>query len=201
MKVGFIVEGHGEVYAVPILARRLAERFGVVCEVHPPIRVRRPTIVREGELERHVDLLGDKVGPDGRILVLLDADDDLACQLGPALLARAQRARPDRTIGVALAVREYEAWFLAAAASLRGQRGLPDHLEPPQDPERVRDAKGWLSEQMPRTYNPTTDQPAFTSRFDLEVARTAPSFDKFVREFARLMDVPSVFPPGATEGF
>ncbi len=199
MKLGFIVEGHGEVVSVPILARRLADRYQIACDLHPPLRVRRPTITKPGELERHVDLLGDKVGHGGKILVLLDADDDLACQSGPTLLARAQRARPDRTIGVALAVKEYEAWFLAAAVSLRGLRGLPDRLEPPPDPERIRDAKGWLGRQMPATYTPPLDQPAYTAKFDLVAARAAASFDKFVREFARLMGVPSEFPPELAE--
>lgn len=198
MKLGFIVEGHGEVASVPILARRLLGRFMITCDLHPPIRVRRPTIVKSGELERHVDLIGDKVGPGGKILILLDADDDLACELGPSLLARAERTRPDRAIGVALAVKEYEAWFLAAAASLRGLRGLPDHLEPPPEPERIRDAKGWLGRQMSVPYSPPLDQPALTSRFDLAAARTAASFDKFVREFARLVGVPSDFPPEPT---
>ncbi len=195
MKLGFIVEGHGEVASVPILARRLLERFRITCELHPPIRVRRPTIVKPGELERHVELIGDKVGPGGGILVLLDADDDLACELGPSLLKRAERTRPDRAIGVALAVKEYEAWFLAAAASLRGLRGLPEHLEPPPEPERIRDAKGWLGRHMSATYTPPVDQPGLTARFDLAAARSASSFDKFVREFARLMGVPSDFPP------
>lgn len=49
----------------------------------------------------------------------------------------------------------------ASAASLAGKRGLPDDLQPPeQDPEQLRDAKGWLARQMPRRYHETVDQPA-----------------------------------------
>lgn len=201
MIIGFIVEGHGEVYSVPILVRRLGERFGVACTFPPPLRVKRPVIVKPGELERHVELLGDKVGPDGKILILLDADDDLACQLGPALLQRARTARPDRSIGVVLAVKEYEAWFLAAAASLRGQRGLPAELDPPREPEGIRDAKGWLSARMPISYSPTRDQPAFTATFDLDAARSSASFDKCCREFAALIGVAPQFPTAPTEPF
>jgi hypothetical protein len=103
------------------------------------------------------------------------------------LVRRARAARADRAIGVVLAMREYEAWFLAAAASLRGQRGLPDDLAPPAAPESLRDAKGWLNERMSLGYKPTIDQPALTAVFDLDQARTAPSFDKLVRELMRLL--------------
>ncbi|MGN9894906.1 hypothetical protein [Micromonospora sp. L31] len=78
----------------------------------------------------------------------LDADDHCPADLGPRLLHRAQAARPDVKVCVVLANREFEAWFLAAAKSLGGLRGLPDVLEPPAYPEAKRDAMGWLSERM-----------------------------------------------------
>jgi len=187
MNVGLLVEGHGEVYAAPILVRRLADSLGRLCVVRSVIRQPRSTILKPGELERAVTLLGNKVGSGGVVLVLIDGDDDPACTLGPELLTRAQRARRDRRVGVVLAVREYEAWFLAAAESLRGRRGLPLDLEAPTSPEVVRDAKGWLGARMPRGYSPTTDQPALTGLFDLEQARSSPSFTKLVRELTRLL--------------
>jgi hypothetical protein len=187
MNLGLIVEGHGEVSSAPILIRRVAETAGLPCTVRAPLRVPRSTLTKPGELERAVTLLGNKVGDGGAVLVLVDGDDDLACTVGPALLRRAIAARPDRNVGVVLAVREYEAWFLAAAASLRGRRGLPADLASPPDPEAMRDAKGWLSQRMPRGYSPTTDQPALTAVFDLELARSSPSFGKLVREVLRLL--------------
>jgi hypothetical protein len=187
MNLGLLVEGHGEVQAVPILVRRVAESLGLSCVVRSVLRQPRSMSIKPGELERAVTLLGNKVGDGGSVLVLLDADDDLACDLGPTLLRRATMTRPDRRIGVVLAVREYEAWLLAAIESLRGRRGLPDAIEAPLAPELVRDAKGWLDAQMPRGYSPTTDQPALTSLFDVGLARRAASFDKLVRELARLL--------------
>jgi len=189
MNLGLLVEGHGESYAAPILVRRVAEALGVACVVRSVLRQPRSTIIKPGELERAVTLLGNKVGDGGAVLVLIDADDDPECTLGPALLGRAMTARPDRRVGVVLAVREYEAWFLAAAESLRGRRGLPADLEPPLTPEAFRDAKGWLGDRMLRGYSPTADQPALTDLFDLEQARRSPSFDKLVRELTRLLTV------------
>jgi hypothetical protein len=89
-----------------------------------------------------------------------------------------------------LAVKEFEAWFLAAAPSLAGKRGLPDNLEPPADPEQIRDAKGWL--QKRRTdrlaYAPTVDQPALAAVVDLaQVRARSSSFDKLWREVERLL--------------
>lgn len=187
MKVGLLVEGHGEHYAAPILVQRIAASLGVIDVTCPVIRQPRTSILKPGELERHVILLANKVGEGGAVLVLIDADDDAACQLGPELLRRATTARPDRAIGVVLAVQEYEAWLLASASSLRGKRGLPTDLEPPPAPEAIRDAKGWLRKRLPRGYSPTADQPELTRLFDLELARNSPSFDKLVRELTRLL--------------
>lgn len=187
MNIGLLVEGHGEVAAAPLLVRRIAAQLSLPCIVRSVHREPRTALLKDGGLERAVTLLTHKVGVDGAVLVLLDADDDLPCKLAPLLLSRAQRARPDRRIGMVLAEREYEAWFLAAAASLRGQRGLPDDLAPPPSFTVLRDAKGWLNRRMPRGYSPTVDQPALTAVFDLGQARGAASFDKLIRELTRLL--------------
>ena len=91
---------------------------------------------------------------------------------------------------VALAPREYETWFLVAARSLRGVAGLPNDLEPPPNPDRIRDAKGWLGERMPDKYDPIRHQTPLTRRMDLAAARTVPSFERLYRHIARLFGPP-----------
>jgi hypothetical protein len=191
MKVGLIVEGHGEERSAPILLRRVLQALDASLhpDVLPAYRLSRGKLVKKEEFERTIELMARKVGTEGRILVLLDADDDLPCVLGPRLLEWAKSYRPDRDTSVVVAKHEYEAWFLAAAASLRGKRGLPADLDPPAAPEGVRDAKGWLHHRMPDGYSETLDQPALTSVFDLNVARRADSFDKFFREVGRLFSL------------
>lgn len=188
MKLGLIVEGHGEVPSLPILVRRILQALSapVLPQTLPPHRVSRGQLVREEDLKRAVELVARKVGDEGRILILLDADDELPCILGPRLVDWANKHRPDRAISVVVAKSEYEAWFLAAAESLRGKRGLPEDLRAPPAPENIRNAKGWLGERMPDGYSETLDQPALTSLFDLETARRADSFDKLFRDVGRL---------------
>jgi len=188
-----IVEGHGECEAVPELIRRIARDIdpGFVPVVLPPIRVPASRLLKEGEIERSIDLAARKLQGHGGIVVIVDCDWDGGCPArdGPALLGRARRARADYPISVVLAKKEFEAWFLAAAESLRGRLGLPLTLESPPDPENIRDAKGWLSDRMPHgaSYSATDDQPALTAVFDMATARRADSFDKCYRELSGML--------------
>lgn len=191
IRLGLIVEGHGDVEAAPILVRRIAAEVlpGVALDVGRPIRIGRQKLIRPDELERAVELAARKLGGDGGIVILVDADDSCPGELGPALLERARAIRSDLPISVVLAKREFEAWFLAAAASLRGNRSLSEHLEPPEDSEAVRGAKEWLGRHMAgdRSYRETRDQAALAARMDLGAARSAPSFDKWCRDLEALL--------------
>lgn len=182
--IAVIVEGHGEVQAVPVLLRRIAEAVapGVALTVARPVRVYRDRVLKEAELERYLDIAIRQGGPNARILILLDANGDCPAKLGPALLRRARNARPDRRIQLVLAKCEYEAWFLASADSVVS--GAP---EPPANPEDIRGAKEWIRRHQP--YRPTVDQEPLTARFDMAKARrSAPSFDKLWRAVAVLLE-------------
>jgi len=187
--VACIVEGQGDRISIPIILRRIAEREGVLdLRIVGPFRIQRYAIVRPGELERAVERAARSLGGQGGILLVLDADDDLPCELGPALARRAAAARADLRTAVVIANREKEAWYVAAVDSLRGQRGIPPDAAPPPDAEAIRGAKGWLGQSMGRAYSEVTDQPALSALFDLDLARErAPSFEKLWREARRLL--------------
>lgn len=187
MKIVPIVEGHGEVQAVPVLLRRLAAAAGAHVEVSRPIRQPKGRLVKEPELRRAVALAAKQSGADDGILVLLDADTDCPAQFGPQLLAWARAERGDRRIAVVLANREFEAWFLAATDSLVVAGKLPAGTAPPRNPEAIADPKGWLSTAMGRRYSETIDQPAFAACFDLAAARSCLSFAKLTRSVAALL--------------
>lgn len=190
MKVASIVEGDGEVAALPVLLRRLGEwrTPGAFAQPLTPIRVRRDRFLnRDEEFNRYLLLAAAKCGEDGWILVVLDADDDCPAELGAQILGRAQACVPHRRISVVLANREYEAWFIAAAQSLNGQRGFDFAPMDAIDPETPRDAKGWIKARMASgTYGEATDQPAFSALIDLQQAYDGSrSFRKLCREWHR----------------
>ena len=145
-----------------------------------PIRIGRQKLLKDGELERAVELAAGQAGADGCVLILLDADDDCPAELGPGLLQRAQTKRPDCAISVVLAKAEYEAWFLAAGDSIAGKRGIAGSVTPPPDPESIRDAKGWLSAHMPpgQPYRPTLHQSKLTAVFMTSANLTDAAFDR-----------------------
>ena len=190
--IATIVEGHGEVEAVPLLLRRIAQQVspGSNPTVPRPIRVQRNRILQEGQLERAIELAARMTGADGCILLLLDANGDCPAEIAPQILQRATSARPDRNIRVVLAKIEFEAWFLAAVASLIGRHGIAEATASPDDSESVRDAKGWLSDKMPRgqSYRETIHQAAFAATFDMDTARAASSFDKLWRDVESLFE-------------
>lgn len=191
--IASVVEGEGEIVAVPKLLNRIARDLGVWRISTPrPARVPRSQIVKAGGIENAVLKQAEFVrGHAGGVLVLLDADDDCPASLGPELLSRAREVCPDIAVAVVLPSREYESWFLAAADSLAGVRDFPVSMTAPEQPDtKPRDAKGWLTHQRGkhRPYSPTADQAPLTSAMDLELARAnSPSFDKLCRDVHYLM--------------
>jgi hypothetical protein len=189
-----IVEGHGDVAAAPVLLRRFAhesfQNFGVT--IFPAHRVPKGQMLSPAEqfLERAAELGARKiaaVGGMGAILVLLDADEDCPANIGPALLRRVRAARPDIFSAVVVAKTEYEAWFLASATSLRGRCGVRTTAVTPQNPENIRDAKGYIERELlepHRYYSERVDQPAMSAVIAFAEAATCPSFQKLQRDLA-----------------
>lgn len=190
MSVVSIVEGDGEVAALPVLLRRLNQWLSpnVGMEALPPIRVRRDRFLnRENEFRRMLLLAAGKCGEAGWILVLLDADDDCPAELGLKILGQAQAIVPHRHISVVLANREYESWLIAARTSLHGRRGFSFCDVESVNAESIRGAKEWLGARMAGgKYRETTDQPAYTAVMDLEQARqNSRSFGKLCSEWVK----------------
>ena len=186
-----IVEGHGEVHAFPVLLRRVAGWLtpDVSLNILHPIRIRRERFLnREEEFVRILGLAAAKAGDSGRILIVLDADDDCPAVLGNQILMRAREQVPHRELSVIMANREYEAWFIAAAQSLDGHRGFALRAgDEAVDAEGPRDAKGWIRSRIAGgVYGEVTDQPAFSARMDLQQAHDrSRSFRKLCSEWQR----------------
>ena len=177
-----IVEGQGEVAAIGPLIRRVFEEAGrsVSPVVQPAIRVKSSSFLGDAEyFGKYVRLAAAKaVQFSGKVLILLDCEDDCPATLGPRLLAQARAARADAAYLVVLAHREFETWFIAAAGSLSAA-GFLGAAEPPADPTAIRGAKEWLGKRMAQRYDPIIHQVRFVSRFSLDEARAVASFSRF----------------------
>lgn len=182
--IASIVEGHGDALAVPILIRRIAAEIYDLYDVQikPPHRVPRATMKGE-QLRKAIQLQGDRVADTGGVIVITDADDDCPVDLAGQVISCAQHVH----VEVAIAVREFEAWFLSAVESLRPHRAVRDDGSYQGDPEAPRDAKGHLQHLMTEPYRETRHQPAFASLMDLASARRARSFDRLVTCVGRLL--------------
>ena len=211
LRVASIVEGHGEVSAVPKLLRRIARELldDVYLDIVTPIRHKRDKFGSAAGLRGPVTLaartLRSRRPPlPGIVLILLDGDGEPPCRLGPQVLAAALEIDPDADIGCVVADVMYESWFVAAADSLERHLRLTE-----EDLRFVREASpdslaskrsSWVAERFlpadhrdaptpPPSYRKTRDQPAMTEAMDLRVCRRrSPSFDKLCRELERRLN-------------
>jgi len=172
MKIQPIVEGHGDVDAVPVLLRRLLEKAGVFdIGVGRPIRRSQSELHTQTGIQNAVKLA--LLQPEcAAILIIFDSEDSCPKELAPTILEWARQAAGVRPCFVALAYREYETWFLAAIESLRGRCGIQNNATLLPNFESRRGAKEALEEYMPRniSYHETIDQVKLTANFDLALA-------------------------------
>lgn len=196
LRVAAIVEGDGEVAAVPILLRRLWPALGghYIDVLSPPIRRKRADFERKRELQRAVALAASKLkhapGNDPALVLLLfdcERDGGLPCQLGPQAMQWASAAFAHLDIACVVANIEYETWFVAAAESLDKFVQLRAGELVPDTPEQRRCGKGWIEARFRGVkYSETQDQPRMTAVMDFALARPrSPSFDKLCRELEK----------------
>lgn len=188
----FVVEGHGEVDAVPLLVRRICgEMLGCwAVKTTRPVRIPKSKLVRPHELERAILLARNINRGQGPVLVVLDADDDCPASLGPQLRSRALSISQPHEVSIVIPKYEFETWFLTAARSMSGLGGLRQELLARENPEGIRGAKEWLSRNMVpgKTYSPTIDQAVLVSSMDLPGATLgSQSFARLCREIERLL--------------
>lgn len=169
-----IVEGYGEVSAVPVLLRRIAESHGAYIEVTRPIRLDRSKISKEAELVRAVTLASVRAGQRGSVLILLDGDDDCPVQLADRIRALAAKANPSCPVHVVVAVREYESLFLCTLKSLAAKNLTHQEYDLTRAPESIRGAKEEMRKALRSgVYKETQDQTRLTAQLDIEEALKA----------------------------
>jgi hypothetical protein len=176
-----IVEGHGEVIAIPPLLRKIAMIYdsSIVVHIGEPIRVKSGSFLNiDKEFSRFVNLAAEKAKlKNGTVIIIIDSEDFCPKELGPTLRDRARAIRPDVPIFISLAYREFETWFIYSIGSIcKEHKDVNDATQIPKDPESYRDAKGWLTNNMICTYDPIKHQKEFVNLLDINSALNSRSF-------------------------
>ena len=189
-----IVEGDGEQQALlPLIHNVIASsRIDIWPKIMPPYKIPRGTMInRTEEFKRRTAVAARDGGPNARMLVLLDADEDCPVDIGPTLLQHVAARLPDRIISVNVADWEYESWFIASAESIAYRLGIDTNIDvPPNIEEFGAKAKGWLEQHLlvGGKYRETVHQASFSSLMDVPLARhRSQSFDRFCSEVERLL--------------
>lgn len=187
-----IVEGPGDVCALPELLRRLQFEYGLgghEMKIARPIKWNRAYFNSELQIRRAVRLAMTEEGCAG-ILMLVDSDDDCPKFAARQITDWSKQEAGVTPCEVVMAKREYEAWFLASLESLRGHRGITLDATSETKPEEVRGAKERLETKMRAglAYSETSDQVALTCRADLHaVYARCRSFRRLVSAFRKLL--------------
>lgn len=179
-----IVEGHGDVAALPALLGRIGQAIGTPVVTPNPIKAKEwPGLKSAGEFERYLELAYRR--GTGHIIVALDLDDGCAVVESNTAKERAEAWRNGRTVQVSIVffVREYETMFIHCAADIPGGR----HTVPVADPESIRDAKGEIKRVTGRRYKESQEQLAYTRLINLRsLFSKSRSFKKLCKELSGL---------------
>ncbi|WP_326694767.1 DUF4276 family protein [Streptomyces sp. NBC_01766] len=167
-----IVEGHGEVNAVRELVTRIAAEFcGTWADVAQPFRLDSGKMRKPEELAKAIRFQAARVQGPGGVLVLRDGDDnDITCPVELARQLAPAHGLVPVPVEIVIAKHEYEAWFLAAAESLRSHPAVKDDAVAPDRPEARRGAKSQLEGMMQESYKETLHQAKFSAVMDLRAA-------------------------------
>lgn len=191
MKLYPIVEGHGEVTAVPVLLRRFLHDHAHCFDVNvgTPIRRTQSQFRREADVHAAVKIALSQPQCVA-VLLLFDGEDDCPAELAGRVRTWARAVAGQIPCEVVIAYREYETWFLAAMESLRGHCRIGNEASAPANPESKRNAKGAIEDFMPSgaSYAETIHQQKLSATFDLALAHQRNrSFRKLTKAIGDLL--------------
>lgn len=191
INIALIVEGYGDLAAVPALVVKSAMMFNINVVVSNPIRSGGvDKLRRAGELERFVTMAACR--PDANlVLLVIDLDDDCAATMQKEFKQRCKdiEKRYCKPIEFCFIIKEFECWLLADLVNLREKcrdyNWLQDfRCERHYD---IRGAKAMLGRAMRRHYKETVDQLKLAKALDLiSLFSKDRSFRKFVKSVTQI---------------
>ena len=170
-----IVEGDGELAAVPDLLRRILWERLCRYDIHAPKPKRangKPDLLKKFESFLEYAVLDNC----DAILVLVDADEECPVEKARDLATRAAALNLNVPVAIVYANSEYETWFITSLSECTGQAirarlGMSETINAPDNVENIRGAKEWLKHRMPNDigYKETEDQEPLTHHIDFNL--------------------------------
>ena len=171
-----IVEGHGDIKAVPVLIRRILEHHN-----HFDVEVLFPH--KRGDLPKikanFDNCFKMAIKEKAAVIWIIDFDCatcDCVAEEAAQLYQRANTIYAGWPFKVAFMVKEFETLFLSEPDATRSVlKEIPKTTAFPEDPETIRGAKEWLSRAMPSgyAYKETVHQAKLAAAVDLDYLRTS----------------------------
>ena len=189
-----LVEGPGDVAAVPVLLRMLLQQ-ATLFEWQPgdPMKVNGLAHLRK-RLPSFAEALRIKMheGKCHGVLVLLDLEDGCPRDEARALAAEFAAYGLPYPVSIVFAHREYEEWLVASLPTIAPRTFLlANELVRDYPAESKRGVKEWLTSKMPRgaIYKETTHQEEFTRSLDATLAAQCRSFRRLVHALSELTNL------------
>ena len=202
----FLVEGEGDLQAIPTLAKRLLKDcFGPDCELRvglKSIRVGNLANLAGHHTETWLRFLQLALKIRQRvagIVLVLDGDTKWTTDLAgnkirfcPGMAARSLATEARKmggggvfSVAIVFACPEFESWLIAGRGGFAGH--LKPDIDPPVDVEKIRDAKKWLRLARQDGYRPTIHQLELAKLADLDGMRSLRSFSRFEKTLKLLV--------------
>jgi hypothetical protein len=167
MRIAAVVEGYGDVSAVPTLLAKLGTVVDIELHAPNPIRAGEwPKLKRPGELERFLELAASR--NLDRVVLILDMDDSCPVSEAQNFWDRVTAWKGNRNVDVGLCfiMKEYESFFLSCIDDL-ATAGHPRLQQCIQNAESTRSAKQLLKEIVDGRYKETQHQLEYTKKIEI----------------------------------
>lgn len=194
MKIQLIVEGDGDLTAVPVLVRRILHSKNIFdVDIAQPVHRRGDIPKVRGRFRDFFEVAAIQGHP---VLCVLDFDCDDCVDVETTeneFRALARELRPDYPFEACFIVKEFESIFLFDENCVRNVLPAvrPEYVFP-LAPETIRDAKGELSTALPKgwSYKPTVHQAKLSANVNLELLLEAsPSFQRLQTAVLNLIEL------------
>ena len=190
-----IVEGHGDIQAVPVLIRRILEHHK-----HFDVAVLLPH--KRGDLpkikENFDNCFKMAIKENAAIIWIIDFDCatcDCVAEEAAHLYQKANTIHAGWPFKVAFMVKEFETLFLSEPDATRSVlKEIPKTTAFPEHPETIRGAKEWLSRAMPSgyAYKETVHQAKLAAAVDFDCLReSSASYRHLEKSILSLVENPA----------